>query len=651
MTTFPQTARRKTQFRPDIEGLRAIAILLVIGAHFGVPGMSGGFIGVDVFFVISGYLITGLLVREHSETSSIHLLRFYANRFRRLFPALAAMLITSSVAAYFILPETQNIAQSKAAAMAAVWVSNVHFAFADVNYFAAETSTNIFLHTWSLGVEEQFYILWPLLILLAVRTFTITRSDRAVWAMLSIVLAASLVGCLVIAQNHPVQAFYLMPTRAWQFSAGAMTWFIVSRKILPNRYNNPVALAGYLLLLAGLFLITQSTTYPGSLALLPTFATCALLWSGSNSTSLSGKVLSLKPLQKIGQVSYSWYLWHWPVLILGEYLITIKGDALKSFLAISFSLLIAIITHYLIENPIRYGQAKQVKPVWQVGVTIAAMILLNSQLLKWNTLTEDTLASQTNRYAEARFDLPFFYRDGCDDWYQSDQLKPCIYGSESAPKTAVLMGDSIGAQWFPALTRMFDPAVWKIVVLTKSACPMVDEPKFYKRIDRDYTECSVWRNKAISWLGQQKPDIIFLGSAASSSFTEQQITAGTLRILKELSPNVAEIYLIEANPILGFNGPECLMQYQRSRPGKCSISVTGKGQYARVANTLKSTVSKYENTHWLETATFVCPENNCKAERDGVVVFRDSQHLTASFTATAAPHFERQMEKNGQPRP
>lgn len=649
MTSSSQLERRKSQFRPDIEGLRAVAILLVIGAHFGVPGMSGGFSGVDVFFVISGYLITGLLVREHSETSSIQLLRFYANRFRRLFPALATMLIASGVAAYFILPETQNIAQSKAAAMAAVWMSNVHFAFADVNYFAAETNTNIFLHTWSLGVEEQFYILWPLLILLTARTFSITKHDRAIWAMLSIVLAASLVGCLAIAQNHPVQAFYLMPTRAWQFATGAMTWLIVSRKLLPNRHSNYVALAGYLLLLASLFLITQSTTYPGSLALLPTLATCALLWSGSTPTSLSAKVLSLKPLQKIGQVSYSWYLWHWPVLILGEHLITIKGNALNSLLAVSLSLLIAIITHYLIENPIRYGQAKQAKPVWQVGITIAAMILLNSQLLKWNTHTEEILASQTNRYTEARSDLPFFYRDGCDDWYHSDELKPCSYGSQSAPKTVVLMGDSIGAQWFPTLTRIFDPADWKIIVLTKSSCPMVDEPFFYKRIGRDFTECSVWRDKAISWLSNQKPDIIFLGSAASYPFTEQQLTSGTLRILKELSPNASEVYIIEANPVLGFNGPECLMQYQQATPRKCSNKKNGKGQYAHVANILKPATSKYENTHWLETATFVCPKNNCMAEQDGVVVFRDSQHLTASFTATSAQHFERQMEKTASP--
>lgn len=649
MTKLSQPPHRIAHFRADIEGLRAIAILLVIGAHFGLPGMSGGFIGVDIFFVISGYLITGLLVREHAETSNIRLLRFYANRFRRLFPALATMLVASSLAAYLILPETQNLAQSKAAAMAAVWVSNLHFTFADVNYFAAETSTNIFLHTWSLGVEEQFYILWPLLILLTVRFFTIAKSEHAIWTMLSIVMAVSLAGCLVVAQDYPIQAFYLMPTRAWQFAAGAMIWLVASRKPLSNPCSNSLALAGYLLLLASLILITRSTTYPGALALLPTLATCALLWSGSRSASLASKLLSLKPLQRIGRLSYSWYLWHWPILILGEHLMPIKGNILNTLLAIGLSLLIAAVTHYLIENPIRYGQAKQAKPIWQVGITVAAMVLLNSQLLRWNTLAEDNLASQTNRYTGARTDLPFFYRDGCDDWYQSDQLKPCSYGSESAPKTVVLMGDSIGAQWFPTLTRMFNPADWKIIVLTKSSCPMVDEPFFYKRIGREYTECTTWRDRAISWLNNQKPDIIFLGSTASNSFTDQQLTAGTLRILKKLSPHASAIYVIEANPVLGFNGPECLMQHSQTRPEKCSTSIAGTSKYAHVANTLKSTTSKYENTHWLETATFVCPENNCKAERDGVIIFRDSQHLTASFTETAASHFERQMAKKKQP--
>jgi peptidoglycan/LPS O-acetylase OafA/YrhL len=630
-------------FRPDIEGLRAIAILLVIGAHFEIPGISGGFVGVDIFFVISGYLITSILLREHSEKSKINLLGFYANRFRRLFPALATMLIATSFAAYLILPDTQNLPNSTAAAFAAVWASNLYFSFSDVDYFSSEIGNNLFLHTWSLGVEEQFYIIWPALILFTLRLAPSKRPERGLLIALLTALIASLVSCLIVAQKHSVPAFYLMPTRAWQFAAGAIVWLAVNRNSLPLPRSNYLSWVGIISLLASLIIIDYDKAYPGILAILPTLATCAFLWSGSNPLSLSGQLLSKGPLQWLGRISYSWYLWHWPVLIFANHLIPDSGSFSNTILLILLSLLLAATTHYLIENPIRFGRAKQVKAGWQVGATLSLMILLNSQFLGWNASTTNRMANQNIKYTEARFDVPFFYQDNCDDWYHSDQLKPCSYGPESAPKTAVLMGDSIGAQWFPALTHLFDPHEWKIIVLTKSSCPMVDEPFFYKRIGREYTECKTWRDKAINWLKQKEPNLIFLGSTASNPYTKEQLISGTRSILSDLSSIQAEIYLIEANPVLNFNGIDCLTENQQTGGEKCSTKVSHNSQYANVANTLQSVTSEYENVHWLKTAMLVCPDDVCRAERDSTIIYRDNQHLTASFTASAAPHFQRQL--------
>lgn len=194
-------------FRSDIEGMRAIAILLVIGAHFAIPGFAAGFIGVDIFFVLSGFLITGILVREYQKNQRINLPRFYANRFRRLFPALATMLLVSSFVAAQILPDTQNLTQSKAAAMSAVWLSNIHFTFADVDYFAAETSSNAFLHTWSLGVEEQFYLLWPLIILTTMTLFARQQHSKPLWVALWLITGVSLLACLYLSSTQPLVCF------------------------------------------------------------------------------------------------------------------------------------------------------------------------------------------------------------------------------------------------------------------------------------------------------------------------------------------------------------------------------------------------------------------------------------------------------------
>ena len=668
-------------FRPDIEGLRAVAVLLVIGAHFAIPGMSAGFIGVDIFFVISGYLITSILVREHEATGKIALARFYASRLRRLFPALATMLIVSSALAYKLVPEAQNLANSQAAAMAALWASNIYFAFADVDYFAAEIGANAFLHTWSLGVEEQFYLVWPLLILVAAR-WAKSKNTKSLAYVFAAIAVLSLTASLIASYTYPVLGFYMMPTRAWQFAAGALIWML-SRPHAPREaQNNPppfglslskslafpekssptsrssgqaklLSRVGVALLIYALLVITPTSTYPGLLALLPTLGTCALLWAGtSRATSpspLSTAFLSLKPMQAIGKISYAWYLWHWPVLIIGENLLPIKGQIGNTVLAIGVSLLAAILTHHLIENPMRYGRPARVQNKWQIVVAMFAMIILNSQLLRWNTHTEKLVASaQNDVYARAAGDMPIIYQHNCDDWYQSAELKPCIYGKNDAPKTVVLLGDSIGAQWFPTLTEMHDPAQWKIVVLTKSSCPMVDEPFFYQRIGREYTECSTWRNDAIAWLQTQKVDRLFLGSAASIGFTDEQWTDGTRRLLKRLAPRTKAMYLIEANPRLGFHGPDCLSKHRSQAIDDHTCEGTADNTaYSHVARLLKSVTDEpVLKTFWIGTEELVCPGGRCKAIQGKVVVFRDSQHLTGSFTASLAPYFMQQVQRN-----
>ncbi|GAC1392910.1 MAG: acyltransferase family protein [Candidatus Saccharimonadales bacterium] len=637
------TTSRAQYFRGDIEGLRAIAVLLVLGAHFSIAGLASGFIGVEIFFVISGYLITSILVREYSVSGRINFQRFYANRLRRLFPALATMLIVTSIQAYKLLPATQNLVQSKAAAMAAAWLSNVYFLFADVDYFSAETTKNAFLHTWSLGVEEQFYLFWPILLLLTFKLATARYKKISLSIILILVAVTSSIACMVISKSWSAFSFYMMPTRAWQFAAGALIWILSNHKDVSKNINDSVGLVGFVLLITALIIIKSDSVYPSLLALLPTAAACSFLWAGGFSNSVIHRLLSLAPLQWIGRISYSLYLWHWPVLILGEQLQPIRGVFSHTILAISISLLLAVATHYIVENPIRFGRFKQVQARYQIGVVVCIMVLLNSQFLRWNMHSQELLKNNQNAiFIKATQDVPSFYKDGCDDWYHSDEVKPCGYGSSTTKKVAVLWGDSVGAQWFPTLVEMYNPNEWEIIVLTKSSCPMVDEPFFYQRIGREYTECSRWRSKSIAWLRNRQIDALFIGSTASPPFTDRQWEQGTQGILKQLS-TIPNVYLIEANPTLGFNGPECLML---NPVNKCSHDADNSS-YTHVARILKDTTQKFNNVHWIETASFVCPNHQCNAMHNKVIVYRDNQHLTATFAASAAIHFNKQLNKNG----
>lgn len=632
-------------FRTDIEGLRAIAVLLVIAAHFAIPGLAGGFIGVDIFFVISGYLITSILFRELDSTDTIALLRFYANRLRRLLPALLVMLIGSSLLASHLLHESQYQGQGTASAMAAVWLSNIYFTFSDVDYFAEKNTNNAVLHTWSLGVEEQFYLLWPLFILFIARACKSRDKRTAAIVLFSTITVVSFIACLAYSILDPQFAFYMMPTRAWQFSAGALIWLLTFEQKLSEPKALTMGASGVFLLLSAIVVIRPDAVYPGALALLPTLATCLLLWSGKACTQNAiGAFLALPPMQILGRLSYSWYLWHWPVLIIGEQLTAIRGHAGSTALALLISLLAAILTHILIEKPVRYGATARVQPKWQIIIALFAMVLLNSQFLRWQANTQKQLAKDSSVLTSAMTDAPIIYQHGCDTWYNDAELRPCIYGQADAPKTAVLLGDSIGAQWFSALTGMLDAKHWRLIVLTKSSCPMVDEAFFYERIRREYSECAEWREKAITWLQQQPVDRLFLGSTASNTFTDQQWQEGTRRILDRLASSAKAIYLLEANPTLNVNGPQCLMQHGVNHQNECH-NPAGPAQYIHVAELLKKVAESQAKTHWLPTSEFVCPGGQCQAMRDGTVIYRDSQHLTASFVAKAAPYFLEQVQR------
>lgn len=638
------------KFRTDIEGMRAVAIILVVFSHLPVPGFSAGFIGVDIFFVISGYLITSLLVREYENFSKINLSRFFANRLRRLMPALLAMLLVSSAIAIAFEPETRQLKQSIAAAAAVAWVSNIYFAFADVSYFSPQSGTNPFLHTWSLGVEEQFYLVWPLLILFSFRFLRKKESFPAQIMIITVVAVLSLLANVILSHFNPILSFYMMPTRAWQFAAGALVWLIFRKKSFSVESTAFLKWLGLLLLMASLVFIGPDAVYPGFWAVLPTLGTCVLLVSEFKPTE---KELLKNPcfwlnsavMQAVGKISYSWYLWHWPVFILGESFLPIHEQGWAKIIALAFSLIAALLAYFLIEKPIRYGRIKNMRPAWQLLIALPILLLLNSQFLRWNVHAQEILESaEVNIYMQAKTDMPVIYRYGCDAWYHNDDLTPCSFGREDAPKTAVLFGDSIGAQWFPALTSMLDENVWKVVVLTKSSCPMVDEPIFYQRIGREYTECEKWRDRAVAWLGKNHADLLLMGSVASANYSQLQWREGTRRLLNRLKEHAGEIYIIESSPSLGFNGPDCLIN-SRNIEGKsnvCIAPLNGR-EHKKVADILKSVAEEYENVHWLATSGLVCPNNECKAMQKNMIIFRDDQHLTASFAASAGAYFSRNI--------
>lgn len=638
-------------YRSDVEGLRAVAILLVVAVHAGVPWLTGGFVGVDIFFVLSGFLITGLLVQEITSTGRLRFIDFYVRRLRRLLPALLVMLLSVSVAAVLLLAPGEQRGQASAAAMAALWLSNIHFAFAKLDYFAPGTETNLFLHTWSLGVEEQFYLLWPALL-----AWLLGRDGHRGIARLKtgmfVVMTASLLTCIVLTYKAPQLAFYMMPLRAWQFSAGALIWLyfkvpgpgsietlLHGRAVAVLRWTGWLGLA--MVAVAGLT-FDANMPYPGWLALLPTAGAVCIIAAGCAGSSVGvSRALSWRPLQAIGRISYSWYLWHWPVLLLGHAITASNSPVLRAAW-VAISLMLAIISYRYIESPIRRQRQLLTYRRATILGALVLMVVGNVFCIRWYNHASDRMHSpELRRFALAHADAPAIYRMGCDDWYHSDRLLVCTFGPKKAGHTAVLLGDSIAGQWFPAVAKVFTKPDWRLLVLTKSSCPMVDEPFFYGRIGRDYTECLVWRRRALQYIADIKPDVALLSTVSTDDFTRQQWIDGTIKVLNAISPSTGHIYLLRGTPHLPFDGPDCLAEHS-GRPNWFSLRracrAASENPHAnRVYQWLQRASDRFGNVTTVNMNALICPHGVCAAERRGVIVFRDSQHMTATFAASLAP--------------
>lgn len=644
-------------YRRDIEGLRAVAILLVIAAHAGVPGFSGGFIGVDVFFVLSGFLITGLLVQEITETGTLSFAAFYIRRLRRLMPALLVMLVCASLFALLVLAPLEQQSQAAAGASAAAWFSNIYFALERLDYFSSGTGTNIFLHTWSLGVEEQFYLIWPAFIYLLLFRRGVLGTGRLKVAM-AVAGVVSLVACMVMTYKAPQFAFYMMPLRAWQFAVGALVWLhfnapaskpveaVDSSHLLWAR--RLVGWLGLSMLLGAGLLLGQGHAYPGIFALIPTLGAAWVIASGCCEQEKGAPgLLSAGLLQAIGRISYAWYLWHWPALLLGHALTGEDGPGFR-VLYVAVSLVLAVASYYLIERPIRHQRGWLVHQRFAIYGSLLLVVACGLGFQTWNASAYQWGQSPAQlRYVEAQLDAPRIYHMDCDDWYHSSRLTPCEFGASGASHVAVLIGDSIAGQWFPSVEPFFTGPDWRLVVLTKSACPMVDQSYFYDRIGREFTECDVWRASAMKEIAKLHPDVVMVSSMDRYGFSYQEWLDASRRVMKVLSHSSKQIYVIRATPDLPFNGLDCLAE-RAGRPAwlkigaGCSAKVSSQ-QSELVYAALNRAASDFDNVRTVDVNGAICPDGVCVAEKDGLIVFRDSMHMTATFAASIAPEFGRAL--------
>ena len=636
-------------FRPDLQGLRALAVVLVILGHFEIQPFTGGFVGVDVFFVLSGYLISGLLVKEYQYYGRIAFLGFYARRLKRLFPALAVMIGTSTVAAQLLLLENEKRNLLSSLSFAATWTSNIFFSFRSYGYFDELANKDLFLHTWSLGVEEQFYLIWPVLLLFLFRASSnkTHRVRNNLMLLAGITLSISIYWTSVSATT----AFYLMPARIWQFALGAFIFLLELSpvKIFSHRQQDQSYIFawahwfGIALIVASAVAFDKTILYPGGWSLVPTLGAALVIATGARHLNAGSWVqpLGSSTLVWIGDRSYSLYLWHWPVLMIGSALdLTVNSNGIVAMLA--FTLLLAVFTYRLVELPCWRGSFSLAKSRFVLPMII---FLMSSAVATDFHIGRREMPLQTysneQRITQIRTDVPVIYRMQCDAWFAHAELQPCVFESGTPLHTVVLVGDSIGAQWFSAIREIYKAPEWRIVLFTKSSCPMVDEDYFYQRIGRVYEVCTEWRNKVLDSIESMRPDAVFIGSASTYGFSKNQWANGSARVLARASKAAKQVFVIAGTPSLKSDGPNCIARNLQDGGNPHPLACQEKtvfGQIERVADYLQRAARGIKNVRVLNLNNLVCPDGLCAAvSEEGVPTFRDSQHLTDSFVRTLVP--------------
>ena len=371
------TVTSNTSYRPEIDGLRALSVISVVLYH-AECGLPGGYVGVDVFFVISGFLITRLILKD-LETGQFSIAQFWERRIRRIFPALAVMLGVVLVAGCFLLLPTQLADLGKSSLAQSLLIANVYF-WRDTGYFAAPAEQKLLLHTWSLAVEEQFYVVFPVA-LIALHSLA-RRSTRTVVASLALFsLAASVYG----AYNHPIASFFLLPTRAWELLAGSLLTFFPDTLRLPKPVREGIASFGILAILVAIFQFDQQTLFPGWAALLPVGGAAAFIFANTSQGTIVGRLLSLLPLVFVGQISYSLYLWHWPIFVFLRCSFG-KLESLPLILsAVSLSLVMSVLSWRFVELPFRRPAAGPGRSTVFASAAVVQFFLFGVAFLFWMT--------------------------------------------------------------------------------------------------------------------------------------------------------------------------------------------------------------------------------------------------------------------------
>jgi len=609
----------------QIQGLRALAAILVTVFHARL--LPGGFIGVDIFYVISGYLITGLILREIEKTGTLDLRSFYQRRIKRLLPTSVFVLFVTAIFAWILFPPITRDAIGRDLFAAATYISNYLFAWWQNDYQNLNATPSPFIHYWSLAVEEQFYLIWPIFILFLAR-----YGKKVILGGIAITTLGSLLFSIYLTQVAPIWAFYSLPTRAWELGFGALLLFIPETKkkmrILPW--------LGFFGITFASLNFNENTAFPGKNALIPVIATVVLIASIKYWPPLFNDLSNSRVSQWLGGISYPLYLWHWPALVLPSSALGRPLRFYERFLCILLTIILAHFTSKYVEEPLRHKNLSP-RTIYKGAIVTTASSLAVGTLIAFSTSSIIT----TKGDITYQFDLvkvmekPAVYGDDCHVNYGETKSGFCTYGDKNSSETIVLYGDSHAAQWFPTLEKLAKQRGFKLISLTKSACPAVDANRpdqgAFKQV-----HCTKWRQNSIERIAKIKPMAVITSSFQYFTPANEGVSRATWwrdgqrKLLSDLKGSTDHLIYISDTPRPLRDIPNCLA----SRNSRVCDS------------TQKTRVSIIFGFEVVNPTPWLC-SSFCPAIIDGTVAYRDASHISVEMALKLLPKLEEALIAKG----
>lgn len=637
-------------YRPDIDGLRTMAVLPVVLNHAGIPGFPGGFVGVDVFFVISGFLITRILAREIVE-ERFSIVAFYERRARRILPALFAVIAACLIAGWFLLFPFQYEALARSAQATLLFSSNIWFWLGAQDYFGDGVKLDPLLHTWSLSVEEQFYVFFPLLL------FAMASRSRRTWILVIAGLSLLSAGLSFAATEHaPIAGFFLTPMRIWELGLGALLAIGAVPAVRSRAVAEIAGAAGLLLIAASIALITEDTPFPGLTALFPCLGAAAVIWAGMSGQSLAGRLLSLPPMVWIGLISYSVYLWHWPVLVAARLAHNTPDLPMPVALAcVAASLLLGWASWQFIERPFRTSPGKGLsrRGIFAASGAGAAVLLgaavSVTQLDGLQSRFSDDMAVILEAKERSPLEVDCFARDA--------EQPPCRLGATAGEEEidVIVWGDSHAGAMLPGIDSWLSANGMAGAAFTKSACPPLPG---VLRVDKEPGHrCDAHNDKVLAFIKDQKgPQTVIIaarwalaaeGSRAPGEDGKPAILGASdgtvqgagnaavlknslLRLLDDLQSSGKKAVIVEGVPEIGFRVPEAIVRqsiFGDQLPQ--TVTLAGYEERNRRANAILAEAARGRGAELVSLSGIMCP-SDCLIEKDGAPLYRDDDHLSVA---------------------